>query len=283
MPSQAGFLSLEQMLREATPFDLICVATTAPSHVALGRAALQAGVKRLLLEKPIASSLAEARQFVAECNTANVSLAVNYSRRWLHDYRAIKRCIERNFIGEVRAINITIGKGELAMHGSHYFDLCRYLIGSEAASVIGQLEPIKETNLRGAQYQDPSGFCLFTFQNGARAYVDFSSDLKVKDPFLMIKGSVGRITVDEQRLFWTLQSRSQRTWSVLFAEQMKSSWMFARVVADLLSGQPPSVTGADGVAALEMVYGALLSDQRGGQPVQFPLTDAEAAMEVQIP
>lgn len=283
LPSQSGYESLERMVDNAGPIDLLCIATTAPSHIALGRVALQTGIKNLLIEKPIASSLAEARRFVTECEMAGVKLAVNYSRRWLHDYRAIKRCIERGVIGEVRSITVIIGKGELAMHGSHYFDLCRYLTGSEPATVISQLEPIREANLRGDQYQDPSGYCLFTFTNGARAYIDFSSDLQVKDPFVTIKGSTGRITVDEQRLFWTLQSRSQRTWTFPFVEQMKSSLMFARVVAELVSGQPPGVNGADGVSALQMVYGALLSDRRGSQPIVFPLTEEDAAIEIAIP
>ncbi|HMI43175.1 MAG TPA: Gfo/Idh/MocA family oxidoreductase, partial [Gemmatimonadaceae bacterium] len=171
------FSSTEQMLARLGPLDHLCVATTAPSHVRLGRLGLKAGAKRVLLEKPVDISLKDARTFYQECLTAGVTLAVNYSRRWMLDYQAIERCIQGGFIGEARSISVMLGKGNLAMHASHYFDLCCFLFRSPPAGVVSRLEPIEEPNVRGAEFSDPSGHCLFSFQSGARAFLDFSSDL----------------------------------------------------------------------------------------------------------
>ncbi|WP_406700179.1 Gfo/Idh/MocA family oxidoreductase [Singulisphaera sp. Ch08] len=283
LPAQNCFEDAAQWLEETTPLDLLCVATTAPTHVMLGRVGIQTGAKRILLEKPIDVSLHEARGFVAECRGAGIPLAVNYSRRWMPDYRAIKRCIGKGVIGAPRSLAIILGKGELAMHGSHFFDLSRYLLGSEPEWVVAHLEPPTGANSRGANFEDPAGFCLFSFQNGARAYFDFSSDLQLKDPFLTIKGTLGRITVDEPRQFWTFQSRSQRVWTVPFVEAMKASTLFARVAAELLSDTPPASEGADGVAALEMILAAHLSHRRGHQPVTLPLASGEADLGLEFP
>ena len=199
------------------------------------------------------------------------------------DYSAIRRFITRGYIGEPRSISVIVGRGELAMHGSHYFDLCRFLLDSEPSWVTSRLDPITEVNSRGADYQDPSGFCLFGFRNGARAFIDFSFDLKIKDPFVTIKGDVGRITVDEGRQVWQLQSRSQRIWNYPFAEPMKSSLIFSRVVAGVLSDKPLAAGAQDGIAALEMIVGAHLSNQRGHQVVNFPLSDDESSLEIVFP
>ena len=282
LPPGALFTDAETMLQTVSPIDLVCVATTAPSHISLGYAALHSGARRILLEKPMATSLREARRFADDCRAAQVVLAVNHSRRWSLDYQAIKRCIARNTIGQPRSIAVTVGKGELGMHATHYFDLCRYLLESEPAWMISQLDPTSEINVRGAQYHDPSGFCLVGFQNGARAFVDFSADLVAKDPYLTVKGTLGRISVDEQRGSWNLQSRSQRVWDFPFAEPFKSSVLFSRVAADLLSDERPASDGDDGVAALEMLVAAHLSHDRHGQQISFPVPDSANDVELKI-
>lgn len=283
LPSNACFEDAARLLEKTAPLDLVCVATTAPTHVSLGRLAIRSGAKRILLEKPIDISLIESCDFVAECQAAGIPLAVNYSRRWMPDYLAIKRCITKGFIGEPRSLAIILGKGEVAMHGSHFFDLSRYLLGSEPEWVVAHLDPLDGANPRGANFEDPAGFCLFSFRNGARAYFDFSSDLHSKDPFLTIKGTLGRITIDEPRQFWTLQSRSQRVWTLPFAESMKACTLFARVAAEVLSDAPPASDGSDGVAALEMILAAHLSHRRGHQPVTLPLPSGEAEFGLVFP
>ncbi|MFN3647997.1 MAG: Gfo/Idh/MocA family protein [Armatimonadota bacterium] len=277
------FTDAEEMLRGAAPLDLVSIATTAPTHVLLGSLALGAGARCILLEKPMDVSLAAARAFTRQCESAGVRLAINYSRRWLVDHRAVRRALAAGLIGTPRSLAITIGKGELAMHASHYFDLSRFLLDSEPAWVQAHLEPIAEENIRGAQYTDPSGHCTIGFQNGARAFIDFSSDLVNKDPFITVKGTQGQITIDEQRLFWTMQSRSQRTWTFPFAEDLRSATTFPRVAAELLSGERPACTGHDGAVALEMILGAHLSDRHQSQVVRFPLSDEDADLGIVFP
>lgn len=276
IPPSACFTSASDMLRQVGPLDLVCIATTAPSHVQLGRLALESGAKRILLEKPMDTSLRNARQFTTDCVGAGVSLSVNHSRRWMLEYRAIKRCIDRQVIGAPRSISILVGKGELANHGSHYFDLCRYFLGSEPERVVSYLEAPAGVNSRGAQFQDPHGHCLFTFANGSRAYLDFSSDLLTKNPFIAIKGTLGLITIDEAHGSWTLQSLSQRTWTFRFAESFKASTIFSRVAVGVLSDEAPASSGADGVAALEMLAAAHLSHRGDHHAVTFPVSNEEA-------
>jgi hypothetical protein len=124
---------------------------------------------------------------------------------------------------------------------------------------------------------------LFTFENGARAYVDFSSDLGPKEPYLVIKGTHGRITVDEQRMFWTLKSRSQRVWDIPFSEPLKASTLFSRVAVDLLSREPEAASAENGLVALEMIIASHIAQGRCGHQMAFPVSDEDSEIGVMFP
>lgn len=278
LPADACFDDGIRMLASLRDIDLVSIATTAPSQVTLARAAVERGFTHIVVEKPMGTSAADALALAEESRRAGATLAVNLSRRWSFDYRAIKACITRGFIGDLRSIVVIVGRGELGMHGSHYFDACRFLLGAEPVRVVSFLER-SGPNARGTQYADPSGHCLFHFEGGTRAYVDLSADLRQKSPCLTLRGTQGQITIDESRMVWTLQSRSGRVWEFPFVEPFKAATMFSRVAAELLSGVPPAATAADGVASLSMIAAARLSHETG-RPVPLPLAESGMALEM---
>ena len=284
LPETVIFADANQMLTAlASQLDLVSIATTAPFHVSLGRLVLKHGIKKIVLEKPVDISLKDARDFVYECKDAGVDLAVNYSRRWLLDYQAIKRTIEKGFIGKINSITISVGKGELAMIGSHYFDVCRFLLDADPVSVSADLEPIAETNRRGGDYEDPHGFCLFKFQNGERVFIDFSSDMRTKNSQLLLKGDNGYIFIDEANSLWNVQVNNQMLWQMPFAEAMSSYLMFKATIVDVLNRKESGRDDEDGLAALEMIVGAHLSSRANGQKIKFPISDEEAEIGVVFP
>lgn len=256
------------MLRESGSLDLVSIATTAPSHLELARMAVSQGVPRVLIEKPIGTSLRDARSFIGDCRTKQVQLVVNYSRRWMPEYLAIKRCIDSGLIGEPKQISVVVGKGELAMHGSHYFDLCCFLLRDRPATAFARLTSPSAVNPRGPQFRDPPGYALFEFLRGGRSLVDFSADYSTKQGQVTVTGDEGRITIDERFGKWTLTGFGTRTWTYTFSDALKAGPAFARVVAGVLSGD--STDGCDGLQALEMIYGAWTSS-RANAPIALPL------------
>jgi predicted dehydrogenase len=284
LPDDTVFADAATMLKSIGEVSLVSIATTAPYHIQLGRLALEHGAKCIMLEKPVDISLTESKKFKDECIAAGVKLFVNYSRRFTIDHRSIKRVIDKGYIGDVKSISFEIGKGELAMIGSHYFDFSRMILSDKKPSTVeARLEPLLGENRRGGNYTDPFGYCLFIFENGERAYFDFSSDLEVKDSQVFIKGTKGYIFIDETNMNWNIQVRGQKLWSVPFAEPMKSSVMFSRSAAAALSGKDPYCTVDDGIAALEMILGAHLSSSRGGARVSFPLSETDVDMNIVFP
>jgi predicted dehydrogenase len=96
-----AFASLGAAL-EAAEFDAVLIATPPPSHLALVTAAAAAG-KHILLEKPVAYSLAEARQAVAAVARHGVHCMVAYHRRYDDDCREARRLLQAGAIGTPRA------------------------------------------------------------------------------------------------------------------------------------------------------------------------------------
>lgn len=262
----------------ATPVDLAMIATTAPHHVALGRAAKAAGARRLLLEKPIDTSYADAAAFVAECEADGVPLGVNYFRRWMGDYRAIAAAIADDAIGPVRIITAQVGAGELAMLASHYVDFARQILGEDPVSVSADLREPKAGNLRGADYDDPTGHLVVRFSGGARAYVDVEDDVPRGDSVLTIRGDHGVVVIEENRALWTLRTRSGRTWTFPFAGVFRPDPISTEVVRGMLAEDEPACSGADALVALEVILGAHHSNEAGGRRISLPLTDEQRAL-----
>ena len=79
----------------ATRPDLVCIATYSDSHATLAIAALEAGA-HVFVEKPLATSLAEARRVVAKAQDTGRKLVVGYILRHHPSWQQL--------IGESRAL-----------------------------------------------------------------------------------------------------------------------------------------------------------------------------------
>ena len=80
--------------------DLIVIATPPDSHVPLAAAALGAG-KHVVVEKPIAPTLEDARGLASLAESVQRVLAVFQSRRWDGDFLALADLLARGALGDV--------------------------------------------------------------------------------------------------------------------------------------------------------------------------------------
>lgn len=142
------------MLREETP-DLISVATPDHLHKQPVIDSIDAGVKNLICEKPLAISLDDAYEMAHAVRAKNVCFCMNFENRWLPTFRAIKLAISEGVIGEpVYASAMLSDRVDVPseMWGppesswarnstcadfllSHWTDLIRWMIGRDAETV----------------------------------------------------------------------------------------------------------------------------------------------------
>lgn len=80
--------------------DLVVIATPNDSHAPLARAALDAG-KHVVVDKPFALDLGQARELSALAEQRGRLLSVFQNRRWDSDFLAVRGLIESGRLGEV--------------------------------------------------------------------------------------------------------------------------------------------------------------------------------------
>lgn len=161
---------------------LIDVSTPGDTHKDVVLAALAAG-KHVLCEKPLANSLADAREMVDAAKKAGVVAMVNFNYRRVPAVQLAKRLIDDGGIGEIRHwrgvylqdwINDPnfplvwrmrkeiAGSGALGDIAAHSVDLARFLVG-DITEVVGTMDtfikqrPIEEFSMGGAGLSAAAG------------------------------------------------------------------------------------------------------------------------------
>ena len=151
----AGHASLDNMLAQNT-VDAVLIATPTPLHAQQACAAAAAG-KQVLVEKPMAVTLADARAMVAAAQHAGVVLQVGHSHSYDAPIAAMRALIDSGELGAVRQVNTWCysnwvqrprradeldtaqGGGVTLRQGAHQFDTIRLLCGGRARSVRAQV------------------------------------------------------------------------------------------------------------------------------------------------
>lgn len=169
----ASFADGAEMLHSVRP-DALVVATTAPSHARFVVAAAKAGVRYILCEKPMATSLGEAREMMDACSRSGTVLAINHQMRFMEQYTRVKALIGSEQLGPLASVVVAASNFGLAMNASHYFEMFRYVSGVPIYSVNAWFEDAKLANPRGPQFEDRSGRVLARSQSGPSLYLDFS-------------------------------------------------------------------------------------------------------------
>ena len=175
------FADYRKMLAAQKP-DLVVIATPDPLHREPLLAALDAGVKRIIMEKPLATTAAEAGEMADAVRRAKAQLYVNFSNRYNPMAQTAYYCVDKKLVGSViygemklddhfsvpialwgRRSRDWVAKTTVAhfLH-SHMVDLMRWLLQADVVSVyaISQSKVLKHT---------PDLYDAFlTFDNGAK-------------------------------------------------------------------------------------------------------------------
>jgi predicted dehydrogenase len=95
--------SPEEVLERADELDLVVVASPPMTHVALAKAAIDAGLA-VVVDKPLCATSAEAEDLVSHAVAAGRPLTVFQNRRWDSDFLTLKREVAAGSLGEVRQL-----------------------------------------------------------------------------------------------------------------------------------------------------------------------------------
>lgn len=99
-PHVACASSLEELLSERFSLDAVMIATSAPSHFELAKAAIEAG-KHTYVEKPLTLTSAHAEELVRLAQEHDVRLVVGHLMVYHSAVRWVRDCIESGELGDV--------------------------------------------------------------------------------------------------------------------------------------------------------------------------------------
>lgn len=187
---------LQEALKD--PPDGVVVATNGPSHAAVAIAVMEAGVRRILVEKPLCTSLDDARHLEDTARRTGTRLIVNVSRRYSEDYRRLVEwaTADDGPLGPIVAFQATLGASGLACNGTHVLDLGMQFLGAPPARVWGSVRDVGLPNPRGGSFHDPGGWAVLETGDGRRLEVEMSDDFGHHGGFRVV-GRWGRMDIDE--------------------------------------------------------------------------------------
>jgi predicted dehydrogenase len=284
---------MDEMLRHPG-IAAVSVATPDHAHRDVAERAADAG-KHLLVEKPLATTVEDARAIIDAARRNGVMLMVDFHNRWNPPFCAARDAIRGGQLGRIRYIYmrlsnaITIptemlnwaGNSSVVWFlGSHCLDLLRWLLDAEVTRVFavsgrGVLEQ------RGVTADDYVVATL-EFSNGAHATLEHVWILPpggpaIKDFKTEIVGEQGTIYIDSSHNESLVVARpGAAIYPDLFAAPVisgrvdgfvqKSIWHFVDCVRD---NRTPEVAGEDGLRVTEAGV-AILRAAREGGPVVLP-------------
>lgn len=195
VPRELHFQNPDRLLKETKP-ECVVIATTAPSHCPLTCLAAESGVKYILCEKPMATSLADCDRMISACASSGAKLAINHQMRFMEQFVLPKRLLASEEFQGLRSMTLIAGNFGFAMNGTHYIEAFRFISDEFPYEVTAWIDPEKVPNPRGAEFEDLSGSMRVTTLNGKRFYLEAGADqghgLKT-----MYAGKFGQIVVDE--------------------------------------------------------------------------------------
>ena len=286
-PNAQGFATIEAALR-ASAVDVVCCAAPAHRLAELAEVAIEAGAA-VLLEKPMAGSAEQARRIVDLANERGAFLSVGYVERFNPALMACKERVARGDLGRIfqlRSRRLSPFPDRQSSAGvaldlaSHDLDAMCFLLDSEIERAYA------ETQQLAHDHAEDLVTATLRFRSGATGALEANwlTPRKVRE--LTITGEAGAFTVDclTQRLIFHERPVSEDVdWSALEllrgpregnridyalerSEPLRGEW--EAFVSALVAGDPPPVSGEDGLQAL-VAAEALQRSGRTHEPVQI--------------
>ena len=232
--------------------------------------------KHVLVEKPIARTVEEARDMVAEARRAGVTLMVAENYRYMSAVRKAKEIIESGALGSLRLVQLqeeaamipkewrrdrlSSGGGVLIDGGIHRVDILVYLSGMPRQVFAASLP----AGPAAGDVED--GVVIMTRSADGVVGVINHGWTAAKSPgpsWVSVSGLQGRLYFEmgAPRLTWD-NGRGERTLT-LEPDHYGLAPMVREFRDSILEGREPLTSGAAGIAALSVVLKAYESIEQG--------------------
>ncbi|MFB9904869.1 Gfo/Idh/MocA family oxidoreductase [Allokutzneria oryzae] len=295
--------SLDELLTRADEFDLAVVTTPNRHHAANATALLEHGLP-VVVDKPFAASLDDARALRETARSRNLMLAPFHNRRYDGDFLTVQRLLNEGRLGRALRFesrferwrpDASVNRKEWkenadpANAGGITFDLGSHLI-DQAVVLFGRPTHVHAEVLvrRETALVDDDVFIALTHDNGVRSHLWMSAiaaDLGPRFRVLGDKAYYVKYGLDPQENAlrageipggpgWGEEPESE--WGRVGADRQSTvertdpgayQQFWSGIVTALRTNTPPPVTADDGVTVLEVIEAAYRAQASGRQEI----------------
>ena len=265
------------MLRKEKP-DFVSVCLPAQQTFEATAAIIEEGIP-LLVEKPLAYRLDEAKTLIKMAEEKKLFFAIDFEQRYSIPCLKAKEAIQQGKLGRLVFAHWRFGHG----WGSAFIDHPHTNLIEAQCHGINLLEslvgPIESVMAEMTENGGRNSFSTFTmalrFQNGAVG--SFLATLDANEhndlsQLIEIGGVDGRILIEDNVKKYTFQQTNSdmaEVWTAGFFEDDKRSFHKSvdRLIDDMLTsfqkGEEPPIPAKEGLRALQIAYAAIESYQTG--------------------
>ncbi len=188
------FKDPKKMLNHIRP-KIVSIATWKDTHFKITKLCIHHGVKVIVLEKPLANNINQAKEIISLIKSKKVKILVNHRRRFDEEIIKLKKKLDKGLIGEIIQASSYYVYGLLTT-ATHTIDTLRYLLSGKAGE-IKEVYGFKNDFKNFASYDDKNYDAVLVFQNGLKVTLQ-SLDIKSYDNFdFYFYGKKGKVLITD--------------------------------------------------------------------------------------
>ncbi len=173
------FTDAEAMMAEARP-EVFCFSTQPDVRLPMVELAVRYGVKGLVFEKPMATSLREAWEITRLCREHGVKAAVSHQQKYVTSFQKLKAMVDEGAVGAVERMDVSC-RGWLLQLGTHFADYLLWVNGgSRARCVVGHIHG--RGRMTDSHPSPDYAMGQILFENGVRSWVEFGTLSPIRRP-----------------------------------------------------------------------------------------------------
>ena len=294
------YTDYKEMLSAEQP-TLVAIATESGEHAKIALDCIEAGCN-IIIEKPIALSIADADAIIAAAKQKNVKVCVSHQNRFNKSIQKIREAVNKDRFGRLLHGTAHIRwardweyysrakwRGTWAQDGGclmnqciHNIDLLIWMMGGEPVEVMAYTDKLKHEYIQA----EDLGIAIVKFANGSYGIIEGTTNIYPKnlEETLYLFGDKGTVKAGGASVNkieeWRFSDELDDPAEVMAAcsENPPNVYgfghtpLYADVIEAIENDRDPYVTAEDGKKALEMVLAIYKSAAEGGA-VQFPLKE----------
>lgn len=292
------YLDYHEMLEKEKP-ELVAIAAESGKHAGIALDCIEAGCN-LIIEKPIALSLADADAIIHAAKAKGVKVCASHQNRFNKSIRKIREALEEGRFGRMFYGTAHIrwcrdhqyyeqakwrgtweqDGGALMNQCIHNIDLLRWMMGDEIDEVAGMTDRLNHDYIQA----EDLGIALVKFKNGSYGIIEGTTDIYPKnlEETLYLFGEKGTVKAGGQSVNrieeWRFSDALDEPEAVIgeFTEDPPNVYgfghtpLYADMIDAILHNREPYVNAEAGKRALELVL-AIYKSAAEGHSVKLPL------------